>query len=924
MSRFLPAIAAALLALTSPAMASQLTRFDFEDGALQGWGHINVDNIRELTPAEEAAPAKEAAEKANRYEAWLKSIDAPAKRIVYSGRALTDIAFPLGGIGGGHVSIRGDGAIRQWCIFNRVNERCVVPMSFFAIWAKAASGQPVARLLQGSSIPGLTEIEKVEFVGEYPIAELKFSDRALPVQVGLRAFSPHIPMNAKDSAIPAAVFEFTVRNTGRETVQVSLLSTLQNAAGYDGVSKIDGVSNRDYGGNVNAAFSDDGLKGVLLANPSLAPDARQFGTMAVAARDPDAVVVDQWDNPAWLWREFSQCGSVSSQGTGPSGRGRTWNAAVAVPITLAPGQKATVSFIWAWHFPNHYNWWDKREGQPKLGRMYSNWFTDASKVAAYASTHLDRLSADTERFRQTFYRTTLPYWILDRISAQSSTLVSTVCMWLEDGNFVAFEGAGCCPMNCTHVWNYEQQLAHLFPELDRNMRLIDLEVQQNPDGGIRHRTRLPVSLPRETRPFVDGHLGTILKSYREYRQSADRAWLDKMWPKIKLAMQFAFKDYDPNKDGVIVAAQWNTYDAAMYGPNTFIGSMYLAALRAAEEMAKVEGDSDFAKEVRAVFDSGTKRLDEALWTGEYWRQIETKPKPEEVVGKEWLLDDWPEESRGPNVNRPYGKGCHADQLLGQWWATQLGLGYVLPKDRVQTALDSIMKFNWVTDFSQVPQRPRAFAGEGDPGLYICTWPYGGKPDSETLYSFEVWTGIEYEAAGLMVQEGKIHNAYQIVKAASDRYNGVSRKPIPRNPWAEVECGNHYARAMSAWGMLLAAQGYRYCGPDKAIGFDPVVLPENHASFFTGAEGWGLFSQKRARATQENVLALEYGKLELSKLTLRLPDSAAAACSNGTVKIALDSRFGAFMPAFDGTSVTIQFAQPAVLNAGERMRVEFRW
>ena len=139
MSRFLPAIAAALLALTSPAMASQLTRFDFEDGALQGWGHINVDDIRELTPAEEAAPAKEAAEKANRYEAWLKSIDAPAKRIVYSGRALTDIAFPLGGIGGGHVSIRGDGAIRQWCIFNRVNERCVVPMSFFAIWAKAAS-----------------------------------------------------------------------------------------------------------------------------------------------------------------------------------------------------------------------------------------------------------------------------------------------------------------------------------------------------------------------------------------------------------------------------------------------------------------------------------------------------------------------------------------------------------------------------------------------------------------------------------------------------------------------------------------------------------------------------------------------------------------------------------------------------------------
>ena len=69
----------------------------------------------------------------------------------------------------------------------------------------------------------------------------------------------------------------------------------------------------------------------------------------------------------------------------------------------------------------------------------------------------------------------------------------------------------------------------------------------------------------------------------------------------------------------------------------------------------------------------------------------------------------------------------ADQLIGQWWAHQLGLGYILPKDKVQTALRSIFKYNWVPDLTGFQQSPRAFAGDGDKGLLIVTWPKGGRP-----------------------------------------------------------------------------------------------------------------------------------------------------------------------------------------------------
>jgi len=61
----------------------------------------------------------------------------------------------------------------------------------------------------------------------------------------------------------------------------------------------------------------------------------------------------------------------------------------------------------------------------------------------------------------------------------------------------------------------------------------------------------------------------------------------------------------------------------------------------------------------------------------------------------------------------YGTGCLADQLIGQWWAHQLGLGYLLPEEYVKTALKSIYKYNWLTDFSDWKHNQRVFADGHD-------------------------------------------------------------------------------------------------------------------------------------------------------------------------------------------------------------------
>ena len=56
--------------------------------------------------------------------------------------------------------------------------------------------------------------------------------------------------------------------------------------------------------------------------------------------------------------------------------------------------------------------------------------------------------------------------MIDAVSSQASILRTNTVMVLEKNVTLAFEGcndhSGCCPMNCPHVYNYEQAMA-LWP-----------------------------------------------------------------------------------------------------------------------------------------------------------------------------------------------------------------------------------------------------------------------------------------------------------------------------------------------------------------------------------------------------------------------------------------------------------------------------
>lgn len=811
---------------------------------------------------------------------------------VYRGENLRAVAMPLGGIGTGSVALCGDGSLRQWQLCNNVNHVAQVPHSFFAIRAQKEGGTAISKALQSSALydseippvassadyllpaaqkallSAIQGVKETEFVGEYPIAEVRYIDDELPVEASLTAYSPFCPLDAETSGLPAVIFQFSVRNPSERPVDVQIAASLQNFTGWDGESPIHNAECAQYGGNQNHALRLRGLTAVVMENVSLPSNHPQNGSLCLSALQDGGLVAAAWDDLPTFWSAFQQGTAESlARPASPTPDGKTVNGAVIAPLRLAPNEEKSVAFVLAWHFPNRYvawrQWYSGIDDPKSLfwqGNAYGKRFASAAAVAEYVRDNFAELDSVTRRFRDSFFNSSLPYPLLDTVSSQASIIRTPTCLWTEDGRFHAFEGChgastgwqstgGCCPMNCTHVFAYEMTLSALFPDLERSMRETELYHQLHATGYLPHRVVLPMYLPRAwdrtiggpDNPALDGLLSMVLKVYREHRRNPDSDWLARAWSKVKTAMEHVMTVHDSEGDGVIRGEQPNTYDISVYGPNTFIGTLYLAALRAAEEMAKLQGDAELAERYRARFELGSANYDKLLWKGEYWIQIYDAEK---------------------NPEQNYGEGCHSDHLFGQWWAHTLGLGYVLPKEHVRAALRSILKYNFRGNFIGHKQIPRVFVSDDEPGIVICSWPHGGRPETPTLYSDEIWTGIEYEVAGLCIFEGMVEEAVSILSAVRSRYDGRRR-----SPWNDIECGDHYARAMSSWALLEAACGYQYEASSASLSVAPQIANENFRAFFITASAWGSLSIDSEERATTLALETQWGSLELKSLTL---------------------------------------------------------
>jgi non-lysosomal glucosylceramidase len=194
---------------------------------------------------------------------------------------------------------------------------------------------------------------------------------------------------------------------------------------------------------------------------------------------------------------------------------------------------------------------------------------------------------------------------------------------------------------------------------------------------------------------------------------------------------------------------------------------------------------------------------------------------------------------------------------------------------------------------------------------ITTWPQNDYMKTGVMYKDEVWTGVEYQVATNMIYDNMIDEGLSIVKGINERYS-----PEKHNPWNEVECGDHYARAMASWGVLLALEDYNYNGPEGELSFAPKLTPQNFESFFTTAKGWGNLSQQQLENVQKDELQLKYGELRLKQFTINMVGNTVPK----TVSLYIDGKNVDVKWERDGQEVIIHdFDQ--TLYAGQTLKAE---
>jgi hypothetical protein len=357
--------------------------------------------------------------------------------------------------------------------------------------------------------------------------------------------------------------------------------------------------------------------------------------------------------------------------------------------------------------------------------------------------------------------------------------------------------------------------------------------------------------------------------------------------------------------------QHNTYDIEFYGPNTMCGSLYLGALRACEDLARALGEDDTADEYRTRYERGRARLDSELWNGEYYVQHE--PPVDQIVEIDHGSQPWHASALVPGEDElryQYGQGCLSDQLLGAWFGAVVGLDNLLPPERVRAALASIFRHNWRADLSDHANVQRTYALNDEAGLLLCSWPNGHRPKLPFPYSDEVWTGIEYQVAGHLIYAGLVDEGLTVVRGLRDRHDGERR-----NPWNEFECGNHYARAMASWSLLLALSGFRYSAPASRISFAPVISADKFRSFFSTGSGWGSFAQSHSDGSFAASLELRAGSLRLRQIELcplSTPTQVSVTLGGQPIAAHIESA---------GADVVIALHQEAALVAGELLEIK---
>ena len=831
----------------------------------------------------------------------------------------------VGGLGTGSVEIRKDGQFYNWTILNNwplgTGEPLVIKsfprtyadqsFLFFIVRYEVEGAPPRLKLLQlndGLSeggmqsidyyYPWMRSVENIEYSARFPFTHMKFSDPEMPFEIYLEVFSPFIPHDVKNSSLPGAYFNFSIKSTSDKPVKVLLLSSLRNLAGYDHLDKY----------FISSADSGSDYKGFTMSCGGMDSTQSSWGEMGIYSLSAGSSYYLGWEHKHPYYEKllvndkFKDINDTEGRNLMENGTKKARTAdnndqrcfsSIGCNTTLQPGGTFDHSFIFAWYFPNLYGGIEHRPDREMLnenfslnvektkiqGHYYNNFFSSHQEVSEYLMARKDDLEEKTRDFLNDFYNSDLPTFVLDQVNSQLNTFVTSSTL-TRNGTFAIREGLTADkpwgPNATIDVSLYgSSSIIALFPELQKSMMrahlLIqsekgeihhglhsDIEIEHNGTWGVFHRVDL-----------VPNYIQIVL---RDYFWTGDEDYLREMWPSVKKGIQYIIDERDkdgdwmPDMEGIMCS-----YDNfPMYGLASYIQSQWMAAMASSGKAAGILGDIETQELSEKIFRKGTSLMETRLWNGEYF-----------VLSNDYLgekgLDD----------------GILTDQLIGQWVAHQSGLGYLFGKDKIKSSLRAVMKNSYREEF----------------GLRNCSWPEYPEiyPIHETNLWVDqantCWSGVELAFASFLIYEGMVIDGEKVIKTVDDRYRDSGLY------WDHQEFGGHYYRPMSAWSILHAYLGLGIS--DGSYYFSPKLDREEYRLFFSHGNGTAHYAKKNDSVS----IRVASGSMKLKSLQLE-----NSGLNSGKPGVFINSRsIEAKLIKKDGIYY-IELPDQPVLNQGDILEI----
>lgn len=698
---------------------------------------------------------------------------------------------PLGGIGTGRLELLTNGTLGSFSLCNNWD----IPTnwtegSFFALRYEQV-GESRAMLLCPERHAGgydLPTVKAIHYRGRFPVAELGYElPEDAPIQLSMRAQGTMTPGNAQLSALPGALFTFTVNNRSDTPVEIDLLASLENLSGQGGYSYIKHDWSESYRvrytsveGACQQPWAVDHLSGLHFSTTRTPVDNREENTFTdfVLAAEGDGVshciswAVDE-PTPAF-WSAFAETGILQVGNADSVGQDDAYRpaGAVARKVTLAAGETREVVFVLAWYHRAHYTF---RDGANR-GHAYQQAYPTIDAVAAALVAQREEMATVIDRFHGMLTDSTLPGWLRTKL-INSAFPVTTNSVWTNDDFFSIHESP---TEMCGAVGTIDQRMAAhpftfaFFPMLDR-LELDWFRRCQADDGQIPHMIGNVYDQLGTNGTFFgitnwpDLSCSFIFQTYRHFLYTGDLAYLERNFPAYERALSW-INSTDNLGLGLPIGGCTYDYEQDEWklgAPMIFNAVCYLGALRTAMDAARRLGRKERMAEWQQAFDHAHETLLTHYWNGRYFRK-------------------WVQPNAG--IENP---NCFIAQLAGDWFIRLLGLEPLFSNEVTDSVLNSIVKLN------MAPHYP-AITMESSPTGELVT-PLG------YIQQHEPYLGME------LIYRGQVQRGLEVLR----RRQEISWL-VNANPWGEAlatqtPSGHEallfdYMTAPAGWNVLYALAG----------------------------------------------------------------------------------------------------------------------